>query len=502
MDDPYHTISADPFQPSGSPDALQRCSSLSDLATAIYHVDLEPLLSIFTSGPNSAPRRGRRTISRLPMVRAFLIASYPGSGVAFNRVYSRLLAGEDALRQHRGFDGALPDRKTFTSAFRRLDRYRDQVDAVLGSISELLRNRPWRAPIQPQSDQESKSGNSGNYRAERERKRYPQRRYERDFPDEESAERWFIETLWPDGVRCPRCGSDDVVDRNLKPRQWRCRDCRRNGASATDFSVKSFTVMHSSNLPLLQWVDGMYDVSQEPKGISAQMLSDRLNVSYGTALHLWHRMRRGFEEEMELFLGPTQFDEMYYGGREGNKHANKKLHAGRGPGTKTPIIGVVDERTNRMDSRVIVSADGATVHNYVRSRVVSGAMVYSDEHAAYRNVPGIAHESVTHSRGEYVRDFVTTNWIESHWALVRRGFMGNYHQASLKHLPRYATEFKWRHNHRPETVRERMESIVRNMRHRRMTLKEMRAGGKSAEVVVNAAVMSQPPQLEFWPSWP
>ena len=60
--------------------------------------------------------------------------------------------------------------------------------------------------------------------------------------------------------------------------------------------------------------------------------------------------------------------------------------------------------------------------------------------------------------------------------------MGNYHQASLKHLPRYATEFKWRHNHRPETVRERMESIVRNMRHRRMTLKEMRAGGKSAEV--------------------
>ena len=98
----------------------------------------------------------------------------------------------------------------------------------------------------------------------------------------------------------------------------------------------------------------MYDVSQEPKGISAQMLSDRLNVSYGTALHLWHRMRRGFEEEMELFLGPTQFDEMYYGGREGNKHANKKLHAGRGPGTKTPIIGVVDERTNRMDSRVTV----------------------------------------------------------------------------------------------------------------------------------------------------
>ena len=186
---------------------LQPCSSLSDLATAIYHVDLEPLLSIFTSGPNSAPRRGRPAISRLPMVRAFLIASYPGSGVAFNKVYSRLLAGEDPLRQHCVFDGRIPDRKTLTYVFRRLERCPDQVGAVLGSVSELLRNRPWRAPVQPRSDQESKRGDSGNYRSERERKRYPQRRYESDFPDEDSAEGWFINTLWPDGVRCPRCGS-------------------------------------------------------------------------------------------------------------------------------------------------------------------------------------------------------------------------------------------------------------------------------------------------------
>ena len=502
MDSIYHTIRADAFQPSGSADGLQPCSSLSDLVTAINFADLKPLLSIFTSGSNSVPGRGRPIIPRLPMVRAFLIASYPGSGVAFNRVYSRLSADDGSLRVLCGFGDQKPDRTTFRSVFRQLERYPDQVGEVLASISEQFRKRPWRAPIQPRSDQEAKSGNSGDYRAERERKRYPQRHYERDFPDEESAESWFIKTLWPDGVRCPRCGSIDVVDRNLEPRQWRCRDCRRNGSSSTDFSVKSVTVMHSSNLPLLQWLDGMYDVSQEPKGISAQMLSDRLGVSYGTALHLDHRIRRGMEEEMELFIGPTQFDEMYYGGREGNKHANKKLHAGRGPGTKTPIIGVVDERTNQMDSRVIVSADSPTVQNYVRSRVVSGAAVYSDEHASYRNVPGIAHESVVHSRGEYVRDFVTTNWIESHWAIVRRGFMGNYHQASLKHLHRYFTEFKWRHNHRPETVLERMQFIARNMLRRRLTLREMRAGGKAAEGVVNAAVMSQPPQLEFWPSWP
>ena len=203
MDISHHTISADTFQPSGSTDGLQPCSSLSDLVTATLFADLEPLLSIFTSEPNSAPGRGRPVIPRLPMVRAFLIARYPGSGVAFNRVYSRLSADDGSLRKLCGFGDQRPDRKTFTSVFRRLEGYPNQVGEVLASISEQLRNRPWRAPVQPRSDQEAERGNSGGYRTDRERKRYPQRRYESDFPDEESAESWFIENLWPDGVRLP-----------------------------------------------------------------------------------------------------------------------------------------------------------------------------------------------------------------------------------------------------------------------------------------------------------
>ena len=31
------------------------------------------------------------------------------------------------------------------------------------------------------------------------------------FPDDATAERWFIDTRWGDGIYCPRCGSDNVL---------------------------------------------------------------------------------------------------------------------------------------------------------------------------------------------------------------------------------------------------------------------------------------------------
>jgi transposase len=38
----------------------------------------------------------------------------------------------------------------------------------------------------------------------------------------------------------------------------------------------------------------------------------------------------------------------------------------------------------------------------------------------------VPHESVSHSKGEYVRGNVHTNSIESFWALLKRGVIGTY----------------------------------------------------------------------------
>ena len=61
-----------------------------------------------------------------------------------------------------------------------------------------------------------------------------------------------------------------------------------------------------------------------------------------------------------------------------------------------------------------------------------------------------------HSANEYVRGIAHTNGLESHWALFKRGIDGIYYHVSVKHLPRYTTEFEGRHNARPLDTAERM----------------------------------------------
>ena len=62
-----------------------------------------------------------------------------------------------------------------------------------------------------------------------------------------------------------------------------------------------------------------------------------------------------------------------------------------------------------------------------------------------------------------------TNGIESHWAMLKRGYVGVYHQMSDKHLHRYVTEFEGRHNSRPLDTTEQMRIMAQGADGKRMT---------------------------------
>jgi transposase-like protein len=309
---------------------------------------------------------------------------------------------------------------------------------------------------------------------------------QKQFQDEDAAREFLEKLLWPDGPVCPHCG---VIGEATKLEMqegsathgrnglYQCNGCRKQ------FTVTIGTIFEDSHVPLHKWLLAIYLMCSSKKGISALQLQRTLELgSYRTAWFLAHRIRWAMTQGpmTELLKGVIEADETYIGGRE------KGVGSGRPTperSKKTPVLALV-ERGGNVRSFPMERATLKNIKPIMQAHVDPSSHLVTDEFPVYYQMKDhfASHHEIKHKDKQYVRkegDFtVTTNTVESYFALLKRANYGIHHQWSRKYLPCYCSERDFLYNTRRMSDDERTRKVIKLTEGRRLMLKEPKGAPK------------------------
>ena len=282
------------------------------------------------------------------------------------------------------------------------------------------------------------------------------------FPDEQLCID-HLETLRWEGEVISPFDPDSKV--------YKCKNnCYRCKNTGKYFNVKTDTLFDNTKVPLQKWFLAIYLVTSHKKGISSVQLSKDIDVTQKTAWFMLQRIRNCFGlDDDEKMTGTVEADETFVGGKNKNRHADKKVQysQGRSFKDKTPVLGLLERESKKLKLIVIPSTARRHIQPLVGKYVAKGSRFYSDEWKAYRGLDvRYDHCYIDHSKKQYCDGDIHTNTIEGFWSIFKRGIIGIYHKVTRKHLQLYCNEFEFRYNSIKLSASDRFNAMLNNMEHR------------------------------------
>ena len=258
------------------------------------------------------------------------------------------------------------------------------------------------------------------------------------FSTDEECLEWIMNHRYPDGILCVSCKK---ITKHHKVKSRPVYECDRCGHQVSPLAG---TIFHKSSTPLTVWFDAIHEMATTRTGFSAKSLQRRTGVTYKTAWRMFKQIRTLLDENAGILDKEVEIDETYIGGR---RHGT----TGRGADGKTAVIGIA-QRKGKITTEVVTDTSKYTVMPIIAKNVSPKTIIYTDEYPVYNMVSkiGYKHETINHSKDEYVNGNIHTNTIEGFWSLVKRGIDGCYHAVSPKYLQSYLNEYQFRYNHRLE----------------------------------------------------
>jgi len=268
------------------------------------------------------------------------------------------------------------------------------------------------------------------------------------FPTQETCIKHLENVRWNNVPTCPYCKSQNSTPEKNSIRHH-CNNCN------TTYSVTVGTIFHHTHLPIQKWFLAVSIILNAKKGLSGRQLARDLKVNKDTAWRISMKIREAMCQkwQRDLLTGIVEMDETFVGGKP-RKGKDSDIKRGRGSQKKTPVVGMV-ERNGKVKAKSFKNKplNAKNLSALVRENCdIENTIMMTDEYRGYMSLKKFVDHKVVDHNVWYVNGDIHTNCIESFWALLKRGIVGQYHKVSAKHLNKYIDEFAYRFNHRKNTV--------------------------------------------------
>ena len=292
--------------------------------------------------------------------------------------------------------------------------------------------------------------------------------FSKALSNEEKAISYFEKMRWDGNVISPfdptskvyKCGNG----------KYKCKSTGRY------FDVKTGTPLANTKLPMTKWLLAMFLFQADKGGISSCQLARILEITQKTAWHMLMRVREFAAKantNNSKLSGEVEIDETFVGGKNKNRHKDKKIEKcqGRSYKDKVPVFGIL-ERGGKVIAKVVPNTQAKTIVPIIKEKVELGSVVYTDGwdysglHGEYiqRSVDHEKHfYGTTYATDEGEIITVSTNGIENVWSHFDRMMLGTYIRVSKKHLQKYVDEFIFRFNTRNFSDSQRFNLLLRNI---------------------------------------
>ena len=275
-----------------------------------------------------------------------------------------------------------------------------------------------------------------------------------NFESEESCRLHFKEERDKQGVQC-KCGSKEHFW--IKSVwSYECKKCRSR------ISLRSGTIMQSSNLSFLIWYKTMFLMTATKKGFSSKEIQKQLGLKrYEPVWAMVHKLRKamGNRDARYTLQGMIEFDEGYFT-VESSEIEQEKGIRGRGAVGKSNVAIMAEstvledietgEKSNQcryFKAKVLKDHTSEQINETILESISEKSILFTDKSTSYIDIADYVEIHITEKSNKETTT-ETLRWVHIAISNAKRNFLGNYHKIKGKYLQLYLNEFVYKLNRR------------------------------------------------------